>query len=127
MVKAPAIEKRFKIILELLNEISSVANYFEIKLIKEGHMDDKKKTKTYLKMISYSFISFSNRLEEFKDFFPEFSHNIEEIQNNCRTLPNLTLSVMSIGIERLRSKLAFIRNDSNRLHDKMNIYAEETY
>ena len=66
MVKAPAIEKRFKIILELLNEISSVANYFEIRLIKEGHSEEKKKIKTCLKMIAYSFISFSNKLEEFK-------------------------------------------------------------
>ena len=125
MVKAPAIEKRFTSIIELLQEIIVRANYFENRVIREGHSDDTRKVISLLKLISYSFRSFSTRLEEFKDFFPEFKDDIEKIQNHCNEVPNLATKRMSLGIERLRSKLATIRQESNNLYDSMNVYAQE--
>ena len=118
-------EKRFSSIAELLQEISVRANYFENRVIREGHSDDTRKVISLLKMISYSFSSFSTKLEEFKDFFPEFRNDIEKIQMHCKEVPNLAINRMSLGIERLRSKLATIRQEANNLYDSMNVYTKE--
>ncbi len=125
MVKAPAIEKRFSAIFELLREISIRANYFVGRLTREGHSDDAIRVSSLFKQITYSFVSFSGKLEDYKDFFPEFKEQIEKLQNNCKQIPDLTMNRMSLGIERLRSKLATINQESNKLYDEMNIYAEE--
>ena len=119
------IEKRYLPILEILREISIRANYFMNEITKKGHSENKIKVISLLKTISNTFGCFSKELEKNKKFFPEFKNGIENIQNRCDAFPNLISNIMSNGIERVKSKLYFIQQESNKLYDEINAYKKE--
>lgn len=125
MIKLTAVEKRYGSVLEALEEISTRASYFMNRILKDGHSDDKRKVISLLKIITYSFVSFSNKLEEYKDLFPEFEEGIEKVKNHCNGISSLTDSTLSLNIERVRSKLFAIQQEANKLYDEINAYAEE--